>query len=87
MMMSRTGNRVATLERARQDLPDRIAALETRLAEAGTTAAGLSAAAQHLEAVAGIEHAARLAELEPGWPNWTRRDWPRSRPITGWSMT
>src|SRR6516225_4206751 len=31
---------LAALERARQDLPDRIAALETRLAEATTTAAG-----------------------------------------------
>src|SRR5207245_83918 len=42
--------RVAALERARQDLPDRITTLETRLAEASTTAAGLGAAAQHLDA-------------------------------------
>jgi exonuclease SbcC len=63
---ARAEERVATLERARQDLPDRIAALETRLGEAGTTAAGLSAAAQHLEAVhRRMGAAARLAELEP----------------------
>jgi len=58
--------RVAALDRARQDLPDRITALETRYAEASTTAAGLGAAAQQLEAVrrrAGA--AARLAELQP----------------------
>jgi len=58
--------RVAALERARQDLPERITTLETRLAEAGTTAAGLAAAAQHLEAVhRRMGAAARLAELEP----------------------
>jgi DNA repair protein SbcC/Rad50 len=58
--------RVAALERARQDLPDRIATLETRLAEAATAAAGLGAAAQHLETVhRRMSAAARLAELEP----------------------
>jgi exonuclease SbcC len=58
--------RVAALERARQDLPDQITTLETRLAEAGTTAAGLGAAAQQLDAVHRCaEAAARLAELEP----------------------
>ena len=59
-------DRVAALERARQDLPERITTLETRLAEAGTTAAGLGAAAQHLEAVhRRMGAAARLADLEP----------------------
>jgi DNA repair protein SbcC/Rad50 len=58
--------RVAALERARQDLPDRITTLETMLAEAGTTAAGLGAAAQHLQALhRRMGAAARLAELEP----------------------
>src|SRR6266581_5677063 len=58
--------RVAALERARQDLPDRITTLETRLAEASTAAAGLGAAAQHLDAVRRrADAAARLAELEP----------------------
>ena len=58
--------RVAALERARQDLPDRIATLETRLAEAATAAAGLGAAGQHLETVhRRMNAAARLAELEP----------------------
>ena len=58
--------RVAALERARQDLPDRITTLETRLAEASTTAAGLGAAAQHLEVLRRCaDAAARLAELEP----------------------
>src|SRR5215472_11939686 len=58
--------RVAALELARQDLPDRIITLQTRLAESGTTAAGLDAAAQHLESVhRRMSAAARLAELEP----------------------
>jgi len=58
--------RVAALDRARQDLPDRITTLETRLAEASTTAAGLGAAAQRLDAVhRRVAAAARLAELEP----------------------
>jgi exonuclease SbcC len=59
-------DRVAALDRARQDLPDRVTTLETRFAEASTTAAGLGAAAQHLEAVRRrLDAAARLAELEP----------------------
>ncbi len=58
--------RVAALERVRQNLPDRIATLETRLAEAANAAAGLGAAAQHLEtAHRRMGAAARLAELEP----------------------
>jgi exonuclease SbcC len=58
--------RVAALERARQDLPDRIATVETRLAEAATAAAGLAAVAQHLATVQRRRDAAdRLAELEP----------------------
>jgi DNA repair protein SbcC/Rad50 len=58
--------RVAALERARQNLPDRITTLETRLAEASTTAAGLAAVAQHLDAVhRRSDAAARLADLEP----------------------
>jgi exonuclease SbcC len=58
--------RVAALERTKQDLPDRIATLDTRFAEAGTTAAGLAAAAQQLDAVRRqADAAARLAELEP----------------------
>jgi DNA repair protein SbcC/Rad50 len=58
--------RVAALERARQDLPDRIITLQTRAAEAGTTAAGLSAAAQQLDALhRRMAAAATLASLEP----------------------
>jgi len=58
--------RVAALELAQQGLPDRIITLQTRLAESGTTAAGLGAAAQHLESVhRRMSAAARLAELEP----------------------
>jgi exonuclease SbcC len=58
--------RVAALERARQDLPDRIITLQTRLAEAGTIAAGLGAAAQQLDTLhRRMAAAARLAGLEP----------------------
>ena len=58
--------RVAALERARQDLPDRIATLETLLAEAQTTAAGLTAVRQQLAMTQKRSTAAvRLAELEP----------------------
>jgi DNA repair protein SbcC/Rad50 len=58
--------RVAVLERARQDLPDRIITLQTRAAEAGTTAAGLGAAAQQLDALhRRMAAAATLAGLEP----------------------
>src|SRR5690348_755419 len=57
---------LAALERARLDLPDRIAALETLLAEANTTAAGLGPACQQLAAARKRRAAAaRLAELEP----------------------
>jgi len=58
--------RVASLERAKQDLPGRITTLETRLAEAATTACGLTAACQKLDATQKRRVAAeRLAELEP----------------------
>src|SRR5690242_20126955 len=57
---------LAALEGARQDLPDRIAVLETRLAEANTIAAGLGPAGQQLDAARKRrDAAARLAELEP----------------------
>jgi exonuclease SbcC len=58
--------RLAALERARQDLPGRITALETRLAEANTAAAGLGPARQQLDAARKRrDAAARLAELQP----------------------
>ncbi len=58
--------RVASLERATHDLPGRIATLEAMLAEAVTTAAGLTAACQRLDATQKRSAAAaRLAELEP----------------------
>ncbi len=57
---------LAALERVKQDLPDRIATLETRLAEANTTAAGLGPACQQLDATRKRrDAAARLAELDP----------------------
>jgi len=60
------GERVAALDRARQDLPDRITTLETRLAEASTAAAGLAAVAQQLDTVRRrMDAADRLAGLEP----------------------
>lgn len=60
------GDRVAALELARQNLPDRITSTETRLAEANTAAAGLAMAARQLDAVSRRREAAfRLAELEP----------------------
>ncbi|HEV3067124.1 MAG TPA: AAA family ATPase [Streptosporangiaceae bacterium] len=58
--------RVAALERARQEFPDRVTTLETRLAEAGALAAGLGTAAQQLGAVRRRgDAAALLAGLEP----------------------
>ena len=60
------GDRVAALERARRDLPDRIIALETQLAGATTTAAGLAVASQRLAVTQKRGTAAvRLAELKP----------------------
>jgi exonuclease SbcC len=56
---------VSDLEVARQDLPERIAALETGLAEARTTAAGLAAAVQQQEVIGKqSEAASHLAGLE-----------------------
>ncbi|HYA52803.1 MAG TPA: AAA family ATPase, partial [Streptosporangiaceae bacterium] len=56
---------VSDLEVARQDLPGRIAALETGLAEARTTAADLAAAVQQQEVIGKqSEAASRLAGLE-----------------------
>ena len=58
--------RVAGLERAMQDLPGHVTTLETLLAETSTTAAGLAAATQRLDATQKRRSAAaRLAELEP----------------------
>ena len=56
---------VSDLEAARQDLPERIAALETGLAEARSTAADLAAALQQQEVIGKqSEAASRLAGLE-----------------------
>ena len=56
---------VSDLEAARQDLPERIAVLETGLAEARTTAADLAAAVQQQEVIGRQSEAAgRLAGLE-----------------------
>jgi len=58
--------RVDALERARQDLPARVTALQARLAGASTTAAGADAAARELDAIHRCRTAAdRLAELAP----------------------
>jgi exonuclease SbcC len=57
---------VASLERARQDLPGRITTLDTQLSEARVAGAGLEAAQERL-AVVDRQHAAaeRLTELVP----------------------
>ncbi|MGA3155513.1 MAG: AAA family ATPase [Streptosporangiaceae bacterium] len=58
-------SRASSLERARQELPGRIAVADTALAEARTAAAGLAAAGQQLRALeTRAEAAGRLAALE-----------------------